>query len=160
MLKKLKKLWLRALGLSGAVSFHGWLEVRDPKTGGLLLQTPNLIVDGGLAQAAYLLGQSAAEPLSLGCVGTGAVAAVHGDSALGAQVDSQVVTFSRTTTAVQNDTAQFVSLHTAPQGGWGLTEYGIKTAGGVLFNRVVYAAINLLEANQLEFTYKVQVTAV
>lgn len=159
-MKRLKKLLFRLLGLSGAVAYHGWLEVRDPKTGKLLLETPNLIVNGGLAQAAYLLGQASAEPLTLGCIGTGTASAVVGDSALGTQVDSQTVTFSRVQTSVANDTAQFVSLHTAPSGGWAVTEYGIKTAGGVLFNRVVFSAINLLEANQLEFTYKVQATAV
>jgi hypothetical protein len=160
LLKKLKRLALSALGFKNLVACHGWLEIRDPQTGKLLQIVDNLIVNGGLALAAYRLGSDTPEKLTLGCIGEGAVAAAVIDSALGSQVDSQVVTASRVTTSVANDTAQFVSLHTAGSGGWAVTEYGIKTAGGVLFNRVVFSAISLAQGNQLEFTYKVQVTAV
>jgi hypothetical protein len=160
LIKKLKRLALAAFGLKNVVGYHGWLEIRNPLTGRLLQKVDNLIVNGGLAQAAYLLVAGGAEPLSLGCIGTGVAAANVADSSLGTQVDSVAVTASRTQTSVANDTAQFVSLHTAGVGGWAVTEYGIKTAGGVLFNRVVFAAISLAQGNQLEFTYKVQVTAV
>lgn len=142
------------------MKLHGWLEIRNKKTGELLRKVDNLIVNGGLAQAAYLLVQGSAEPLTLGCIGEGTAAAGPTDAALASQVDSVSVTASRVTTSVANDTAQFVSLHTAPVGGWAVTEYGIKTAGGVLFNRVVFSVITLAEGNQLEFTYKVQATAV
>lgn len=160
LMKKLRRLALAAMGLRNVVGYHGWLEIRDPLTGKLLQKVDNLIVNGGLAQAAYLLVQGSAEPLSLGCIGEGTEAADETDSALGDQVDSVSATASRVTTSVANDTAQFVSLHTAGVGGWAVTEYGIKTAGGVLFNRVVFSVITLAQGNQLEFTYKVQVTAV
>lgn len=142
------------------MNYHGWLEIRDKKTGKLLDKIDNVIVNGGLAQAAYLLVQASAEPLTLGCIGEGAAGANPTDASLGSQVDSVAVTASRVTTSVANDTAQFVSLHTAGVGGWAVTEYGIKTAGGVLFNRVVFSVITLAQGNQLEFTYKVQATAV
>lgn len=138
---------------------HAWLEIRDPKTGELLLKKDNLITNGGLAIAAYQLGNGGT-PLVEACVGEGTTAAANGDTALEDQVDYQTPVFSRVQTAVANDTAQFVSLHTAGAGGWALTEYGIRTAADVLFNRVVFAAINLPESGQLEFTYKVQIQRV
>jgi len=160
LIKKLKRLALAAFGLKNVVGYHGWLEIRDPLTGRLLQKVDNLIVNGGLAQAAYLLTSASAEPPSLGCIGEGTAGADELDAALGSQVDSVAVTASRVTTSVASDTAQFVSLHTAGVGGWAVTEYGIKTAGGVLFNRVVFSVISLAQGNQLEFTYKVQITAV
>lgn len=140
------------------IGLIGHLEVRDLRTRALILDIPNLIVDAGLAQVANLLIAAASEPLYRSCIGTGAVAAANGDTDLGAQVDYQGATATRVTTAVTNDTAQFVSVHTAPVGGWAITEFGIKTVAGILFNRVVFAAINLAQGNELEFTYKVQAT--
>lgn len=140
-------------------ALKAWLEIRDPKTGKLLLKKDNLITNGGLAIAAYQLGHGGT-PLVEACVGEGTTAAANADTAMESQVDYQTPVFSRVQTAVANDTAQFVSLHTAPAGGWALTEYGIRTAADTLFNRVVFAAINLPENGQLEFTYKVQLQRV
>ena len=139
----------------------GWLEIRDNKTKELLRVEPNLITNGGLAQVALLLEDAAAEPFLDACIGEGTTAAANGDTALEDEVDVVLPTVSRVQTSVANDTAQFVSVHTAPGGGWAITEYGIKTATGhVLLNHVVFAAINLSEGNELEFTYKVQVQRV
>lgn len=143
----------------------GWLEARiiDKKTGKkrLVGVYPNLITNDGLAAVALLLGDAAAEPFLEACIGTNAAAALVGDHTLGTEVDTKVATPSRVMTAVANDTAQFVSVHTAPGGGWAVTEYGIKTAvGHLLLNHVVFAALNLAEAAELEFTYKVQVQRV
>ena len=138
----------------------GQLEIRDNKTKKLLRRVRNIVVDVGLAQVALLLTSGSAEHLSKACVGIGTAAAVVGDTDLGSQVDFQTPTASRVTTSVTNDTAQFVSVHTAPVGGWAITEYGIKTNANVLFNRVVFAAINLAQGNELEFTYKLQATRV
>lgn len=143
----------------------GWIEVRriNKKTGRkrLIAVYPNLITNAGLAQVALLLEDATAEPFLEACVGTGTNAAANGDTQLQTQVDSQTPTVSRVQTSVANDTAQFVSVHTAGVGGWAITEYGIKTATGhVLLNHVVFAAINLTEGNELEFTYKVQVQRV
>jgi hypothetical protein len=143
----------------------GWLEARviDKKTGEKKLVGiyPNLITNAGLAAVALLLEDAAAEPFLDACVGEGTTAAANGDTDLEDEVDNKTPTVSRVTTSVNNDTAQFVSLHTAPVGGWAITEYGIKTVtGNLLLNHVVFAAINLSESNELEFTYKVQVQRV
>ena len=142
------------------LGFIGFLEIRDNRTKKLLRRVKNIVVNAGLAQVALLLTSGSAEHLSRACVGTGTAAAAATDTDLGAQVDFQTPTPTRVTTSVTNDTAQFVSVHTAPVGGWAITEYGIKTNANVLFNRVVFAAINLAQGNELEMTYKIQATRV
>lgn len=138
---------------------NGQLEVRDHRTGEILLVKDNLITNLGLALVAFQLGDGSTE-LTSACIGEGSTTAAYTDTALTSQVDAQTVTFTRIQTNVANDTAQFVSVHTAPSGGWAITEYGIKTTGGTLFNHVVFAAINLAEDAQLEFTYKVTIQRV
>lgn len=154
---------MNALSIQAGVK--GWLEARlinkETREKTLVGVIPNLITNAGLAQVALLLEDASAEPFLEACVGEGTTAAANGDTALEDQVDSQTPTVSRVTTSVTNDTAQFVSVHTAGVGGWAITEYGIKTATGhVLLNHVVFSAINLSEGNELEFTYKVQVQRV
>jgi hypothetical protein len=141
--------------------FKGWLEIRDNKTKELLLVTANTIVNGGLALAALLLGDATAAVLAKAWVGSGNTAVGVTDSAMETPLGAAVVpTFTRVTTLVTNDTAQFVSVHTAGVGGWAVKEYGIFTSGDAMFNHVVFSVINLVEANELEFTYKVQVQRV
>lgn len=141
------------------LGLYGLLEIRDKKTGKLLLSKENLITNGGLAAVAGLLGGTGSA-FAYGAVGTGTTAAAVTDTELQSQVDAAGATFSRVTTTVTNDTAQFVSTHTCnDSGGWALTEYALKTSasGGTILNRVVFSAINLAEDNQIEITYRVQV---
>jgi len=141
--------------------FKGWLEIRDNKTKELLLVTPNAIVNLGLAQAAKLLGDVAGTVLTKAWVGSGSTTVENDDTAIETPLGAAVTpTFTRVTTLVANDTAQFVSVHTAGSGGWAVKEYGIFTSDDVMFNHVVFSVINLAQANELEFTYKVQVQRV
>jgi len=141
--------------------FKGWLEIRDNKTKELLLVTPNAIVNLGLAQAAKLLGDVAGTVLTKAWVGSGSTAVENDDDAIETPLGAAVTpSFSQVTTIVANDTAQFVSVHVAGQGGWAVREYGIFTSNDIMFNHVVFSVINLAEANELEFTYKVQVQRV
>lgn len=137
----------------------GWLEIRDNKTKELLRVVKNTIVNNGLAICAFQLGDGTT-PLIEACVGSGNTAAEITNSALETFLGMAAPTFSRVQTAVANDTAQFVSVHTAGADGWAVKEYGIRTAADILFNRVVFAVINLAQGNELEFTYKIQVTRV
>jgi hypothetical protein len=141
------------------IGIKGWLEIRDYKTKELLQVIDNAILDIGLAMGAFQL-ITGTKPLVSACIGSGSTAVEFDDTALETQLDAQSVTPSRVQTAVANDTAQFVSVHTAGAGGWAVKEYGIKDADGKLFNHVVFSVINLAEAYQLEFTYKVQVQRV
>lgn len=139
----------------------GWLEIRDNKTGELILRTPNTIVDGGLAIVAQLLGDDAAPVLTKAWVGEGSTAVEVDDDAMEARLGAaETPVFSQVTTLVADDTAQFVSVHTALSGGWAIKEYGIFTSDDIMFNHVVFSVINLAESNELEFTYKVQVQRV
>ena len=139
----------------------GWLEIRDNKTKELLLVTPNTIVDLGLAAAALMLGDAAAPVLAKAWVGSGNTAVEVDDDAMETPLGAAVTpSFSRVTTLVTNDTMQAVSVHTALTGVWAVKEYGIFTSDDVMFNHVVFSVINLAEANELEFTYKVQVQRV
>ena len=141
------------------LSIRGWLEIRDNKTKELLQVVGNTIVNGGLAMAALQLGDGS-KPLVSACVGAGSTAVKNDDDDLEDELDDQTPVFSRVQTSVANDTAQFVSVHTAGAGGWAVTEYGIKDEDGVLFNHVVFSVINLAENYELEFTYKVQIQRV
>lgn len=139
----------------------GWLEIRDNKTKELLLVTPNIIVDLGIAQAAKLLGDATATVLTKAWVGSGSTPVADINTVMETPLGAAVTpSFSRVTTLIANDTAQFVSVHTAGVGGWAVKEYGIFTSDNVMFNHVVFSVINLAEANELEFTYKVQVQRV
>lgn len=142
----------------GSMFLSGVLEIRDVATGRTLLRKKNLIVNAGLAAVAGLLGGTGTA-FGYGAVGTGTTAAAATDTELQTQVDAQPVTFTRETTTVTNDTARFVSVHTAPSGGWALTEYALKTAasGGTILNRVVFSPVNLSAGNQIECIYKVRV---
>jgi|Deesub1362A_J573_1020465.scaffolds.fasta_scaffold00107_93 hypothetical protein len=123
-----------------------------------LLRKKNTIVNNGLAQIAYLLGEATAEAFTKGAIGDDGTTPTTADTALGNQLDEQTVSFSRVTTNVTNDTAQFTSVHTAPVGGWTVREYGLKTASGLLLNRVTFSDVNLAENDQIEITYKVIVS--
>jgi hypothetical protein len=106
---------------------------------------------------ALLWGDASALAYTKGAIGTGTNAAAVTDTALQTQVDIQTGAFSRITTTVTNDTVKLVSTHTAPAGGWAITEYAAKVSdASEIYNRVVFAAINLAEGNQLEFTYESQ----
>lgn len=147
---------------------RGWLTARVRRRGsGELVElwtipVKNTIVNGGLAQVALLWGDSAANAFTKGLIGEGTTTPTVGDTALEDQVDSQTGTFSREQTSVPNDTAVLVSMHTAPVGGWAITEYAAANADGTptIYNRVTFAAINLAESEQLQFTYKTQITRV
>jgi len=164
ILKYFKRLYLVATFKKDLVGFSGYLEARVKRKGSdkkeLLWSIPvkNLIVDVGLAQIALLLGDGAGAVFGWGAIGTGTNAPANGDTVLQTEVDRQAVSFSRITTTVTNDTGQYVSTHTAPVGGWAITEYACvnAAAAGVIANRLTFGAINLAESDQLEFTYKLQ----
>jgi len=144
------------------IQFKGSLEIRlkkkDEEDFKLIAVEKNLIVDVGLAQIILCIGDGTAVVFGWGAIGTGTNAPANGDTALQTEVDRQAVSFSRITTTVTNDTGQFITTHTAPVGGWAITEYACvnAAAAGVIVNRLTFAAINLAESDELEFTYKLQ----
>lgn len=123
--------------------------------GSVLYQaTENLVTDDGFDLLCNVLGLNA-QPSDLThiAVGTGTTAAAAGDSALGTQVARKVATYAHTTgTKVMSLVATF-----GPNEGTGaLTEAGCLNAanGGVLFNRVVFDAINKAAGDSLEQSFQ------
>ena len=146
----------------------GWLQCRfrekegDEWTTLWTLPKPNKIVFVGVAQAVKCWGDGATAVFGWGAVGTGTNAPVDGDTALQTEVDRQATAFSQITTTITNDTGQWISTHTAPGGGWDITEYALVNAAsaGIIYNRVTFTAIHLDEGNQLQFTYQSQLTRI
>lgn len=122
----------------------------------------NLVPTVGKALAAGRLGASGA-PAAVGwtAIGTGAVAAAAGDTALGAEIATNggaraANTPTLVTTTVTNDTAQFVNTFTFT-GSFAITEAGLFNASsvGTLAARQVFSAINVVSGDTLQITWKV-----
>lgn len=137
------------------ITVKGIVTIKDRKTGKVILEKENLITDAGLAHLALLVGNADAQPFALGCIGASNTTPQATDTDLGSQLDYKNATYARVTTNVNNDTAEFRTIHTAGAGGWAICEYGLKTLGGILLNRVVFSAVNLPEGNEFEFIYRV-----
>lgn len=149
--------------ISEKVYPDGYFEIRvrenDKQSWKLIDILPNLLPDVSLAQMALLHGDGTAIAFSHGAIGEGTTAPAVGDTVLEDEKDRQEASFSRETTTVTNDTSKWITTHTAPGGGWSITEYGLLNAasGGTLMTRITFSAIALAEGNQIEFTYKNQV---
>jgi hypothetical protein len=159
----MRKFLIKLFGFKDAIVYKGWLTARVRKSPGdpwkelWTIPAKNCIVNNGLAHMALLWGDAAGLAYTKGAIGTGTTAAVITNTALETQVDIQTGAFSRITTTVTNDTVKLVTTHTAPAGGWAITEYAAKVSdASEIYNRVVFAAINLAEGNQLEFSYESQ----
>lgn len=152
----MRKIRSNRLGIKGTLTARVRKSPRHPWV--FLWEKPikNLITNVGLGQVALLWGDGTALAFTKGNIGTGTNAPAVDQEALQTQVDSQTGTFSRETTTITNDTAKLISLHTAPSGGWAITEYGAFNTDGTptMYNRVTFSAINLAETEQLQFTYK------
>lgn len=126
----------------------------------------NLITNAGFAGAASRLNGSGAEAAFVYiAVGTGATAANVADTTLQTELAvsglSRVsATASRVTTTVTNDTAQLQTTFTVT-GTAAVTESGVLNAAstGTLLCRQVFSAINVVNGDSLQITWKVQASA-
>ncbi len=125
----------------------------------------NLVVSAGAAGVASRINGSGGEAaFTYIAVGTGAVAAAAGDTALGteltllglARVNS---TASRVTTTVANDTAQLQTTFSVT-GTAAVTESGVLNAAsaGTLAARQVFSAVNVVSGDSLQVTWKFSVS--
>lgn len=137
------------------ISVKGIVTIKDRKTGQVILEKENVITDAGIAHIALLMGNADAQPFALGCIGSSNTEPAPSDTDLGSQLDYKNATFARVATSISNDTAEFRTIHTAGAGGWTISEYGLKTLGGIMLNRAVFSAVNLPEGNEFEFIYRV-----
>lgn len=163
LLKKgfLSPLWINAWYGSIMSPFMGsWSNVKLHS---------NLITDAGRAAVASRINGNGGEAVfaSIG-QGTGVTAANVADTTLGTEVTANggaasgvhvvaAATATRVTTTVTNDTAQFVGT-VAETNTIAVTESGVfnATTNGTLLCRQVFTAVNVVNGDSLQFTWKVK----
>jgi len=119
----------------------------------------NLIVTVGKAlQANRLIGVASAA-VGWIALGTGVVAPAAGNTLLGTETHRGAAVATRITTTVANDTAQFAATFVFAAG-FAITEAGLFNAAGAgagdLLSRQTFAAINVVNLDALEVTWKIQ----
>lgn len=99
------------------------------------------------------------EAMNFHAMGTGAVAEAIGDTALGAEVETRSTGTQSAPAGNQYRTIATVTATAARV----ITEHGIfsiiTTSSGTLFDRSVFAAVNLAIGDSIQFTYTVTYTA-
>lgn len=123
----------------------------------------NLVVDAGKAGVAGLINGVITNFFEYIAIGTGAVAPAAGDTALGAEITTgggarAVGTTSRVTTDVTNDTAQIVLTFNFTAS-FAVTESGVldSASAGTLLARQTFTAINVVNGDSLQVTWKFDV---
>jgi hypothetical protein len=124
----------------------------------------NLVTNAGMAGVASRInGDGSEAAFTFIAVGTGTTAAAAGNTALETEIiDSGLAraaaTASRVTTDVTNDTAQLLKSFSVT-GTKAVTESGVLNAssGGVLLARQVFSAINVVNGDTLQITWKFDV---
>jgi hypothetical protein len=123
----------------------------------------NLVVSAGKAGMASRCNGSGGEAaFTYIATGTGTTAAAAGDTTLQTELAASGLsransTASRVTTSVTNDTAQLVNTFTVT-GTQAVTESGVLNAAsvGTLLCRQTFSAINVVNGDSLQITWKVQ----
>lgn len=126
------------------------------------LRMANLVTSAGLAGIASRINGAGSEAaFTYIAIGTGTTAAAAGDTALETEITTgggarAAATASRTTTTVTNDTATLVHTFTF-SASFAVTEAGALNAAsaGVLLNRQVFSAVNVVSSDTLQVTIDV-----
>lgn len=153
--------WLMKLGLLSPrlacvpVLFGRWAPLK---------RISNLVTNAGAAGVSSRINGAGAEAaFTYIAVGTGTTAANVADTTLGTELAASglsraAATASRVTTDVTNDTAQLVVTFTVT-GTAAVTESGVLNAAstGVLLARQVFSAINVVNGDSLQITWKFDV---
>jgi len=124
----------------------------------------NIVTNVGFAGIASRINGAGAEAVATYlAVGTGTTAAAATDTTLQTEiVDSGLArvnaSASRTTITQTNDAATLITTFTVT-GTKAVTEAGVLNAAssGVLFARSVFTAVNVVNGDSLQLTYKIQV---
>ncbi len=129
------------------------------------LKIANLVTSAGKAGIASRINGSGAEAaFTYIAIGTGTTAAAIGDTTLETEITTgggarASATASRTTTTVTNDTATLVHTFTFSSS-FAVTEAGALNAAssGVLGNRQVFSAVNVVSSDTLQVTIDLAVS--
>ena len=128
------------------------------------LQLSNLITNAGMAAVASRINGSGGEAaFTYIAIGTGTTAAAATDTALETEITTgggarAAATASRVTTDVANDTAQLVLTYNFTSS-FAVTESGVfnDATTGVMLARQVFSAINVVNTDSLQVTWKIDV---
>ncbi len=128
------------------------------------LKMSNLITNAGMAGVASRINGDGSEAIfNYIAIGTGTTAAAATDTALETEITTgggarAAATVSRTTTDVTNDTARAVHTFNFTSS-FAVTEAGVLNAAssGVLLNRQVFSAVNVVNGDSLQVTVDVDV---
>lgn len=128
------------------------------------LRGQNLITNAGMAGVASRINGAGSEAaFTYIAIGIGTTAAAAGDTTLETEITTNggaraSATASRTTTDVANDTARLVLTFNFT-GSFAVTEAGALNAAstGVLLNRQVFSAVNVVNGDSLQVTIDVDV---
>lgn len=129
----------------------------------MAMNVRNLITNAGFAGVASRLNGAGAEAaFTYIALGTGTTAAATTDTALEIEITTgggarAAATASRVTTTVTDDTAQLQNTFSFTAS-FAITESGILNAAsaGVLLARQVFSAVNVVNGDSLQVTWKVQ----
>ena len=166
-----KGLWrglTQGLGVIGASHLYASVIRRDGRVEHLGLLSTRLVTDNGVGFIVDDWDNSTTDVTNLNYhgVGTGAVAEAQTDSALGAESTTALNPDSTRATGTKSQPAanQIRSVGTVTfDGAAAITEHGIfsqaATGGGVLWDRSVFAAINVASGDSIQFTYTLTLSA-
>ncbi len=151
---------------SGLLNHLGAYGLRIPLlTGsyGSIRNISNLVTNAGFAGVASRInGADSEAAFTYIAVGTGAVAANVADTTLGTETAASGLsraagTASRVTTTQTNDTAQILKSFSV-SGSVAVTESGVLNAAstGTLLCRQVFSAINVVNGDTLQITWKIK----
>lgn len=157
---------MEQIAVSDSLKKTGWYDIVLRDSRGFIREgrvIHNLITYAGLAGlASRTNGSGGAAAFTYIALGTGSTAASTADTALQTELStlglSRVnATASLVTTAQTNDTAQLANTFTVT-GTAAVTEAGILNAAstGTLMSRQVFSALNVINTDNLQITYKVQ----
>jgi len=131
--------------LPSGLRLRGAVELRLYRANGeiVLRRKDNLIVDVGFDFIADVIGLSSARPGAMGhiAVGTGAVAAAAGDTALGTELARKAAAYAHT---AGTKVFTFETTFDPGEATGAITEAGVFNAAtaGTMLDRVVFAVIN------------------
>lgn len=125
------------------------------------------LTNTGFAETAGLINGVTSGVFEYIALGTGTTAAAATDTTLETETAATglaraIAAASRTTTTVTNDTATLIKTFTNTSGGTvNVTEAGLFDAAsvGVMLDRQVFASVGVEDANSLQVTYNIKVSA-
>jgi hypothetical protein len=156
-----KFLLTRTFGIE-YIPIIGSFTIKHFNKEGVLLEereVKNLIVNVGIALVAGLVDGSQTLYINAMAVGTGTTAAAVTDTALGTEVMRVATSNALVTTSVANDTAQFTGTFNFTAS-YAITEEGLfnstTASSGVMLSHQVFAAINVVSGDSIQFVHKIQ----